>query len=103
MEHGTFLGLSPAGFHRIAYTDFAPRAAPGQRPGPPVICAHGLTRNGRDFDFLAARLDAAAVDWVGTSMGGLIGMMLAAQPASPIRRLVLNDVGPWIPAAASGQ
>jgi pimeloyl-ACP methyl ester carboxylesterase len=42
----------------------------------------------------------AAVDWVGTSMGGLIGMLLAAQPHSPIRRLVLNDVGPFIPWAA---
>ena len=37
------------------------------------------------------------VDWVGTSMGGLIGMMLAARPGSPIRRLVLNDVGPLVP------
>jgi pimeloyl-ACP methyl ester carboxylesterase len=42
----------------------------------------------------------AAVDWVGTSMGGLLGMLLAAQPNSPIRRLVLNDVGPFIPWAA---
>ncbi len=37
------------------------------------------------------------VDWIGTSMGGLIGMMLAAKRNSPIRRLVLNDVGPLIP------
>ncbi len=36
------------------------------------------------------------IDWVGTSMGGLIGMMLAARSNSPIRRLVLNDVGPFI-------
>lgn len=36
------------------------------------------------------------VDWVGTSMGGLIGMALAAQAGNPIRRLVLNDVGPLI-------
>jgi pimeloyl-ACP methyl ester carboxylesterase len=107
-----------------------------------VVCVHGLTRNGRDFDVLARALgdrcrvlcpdmpgrgksewlarpldygfplylaDAAAllvrvgaeqVDWVGTSMGGLIGMLLAAQPNSPIRRLVLNDVGPFIPKTA---
>jgi pimeloyl-ACP methyl ester carboxylesterase len=108
-----------------------------------VICVHGLTRNGRDFDTLAAalaeagcrvvcpdvagrgdsdwladpagygfpqyladmtvllaRLEAEAVDWVGTSMGGLIGMMMAAQPGMPIRRLVLNDVGPFLPKAA---
>jgi pimeloyl-ACP methyl ester carboxylesterase len=37
------------------------------------------------------------IDWVGTSMGGLIGMMLAGKPGSPIRRLVLNDVGPLVP------
>jgi pimeloyl-ACP methyl ester carboxylesterase len=43
---------------------------------------------------------AARIDWVGTSMGGLIGMLLAARPGSPIRRLVLNDVGPLIPWSA---
>lgn len=42
----------------------------------------------------------AKVDWVGTSMGGIIGMLLAAQPGSPIRRLVLNDVGATIPWSA---
>ncbi|MCR9256157.1 MAG: alpha/beta hydrolase [Alphaproteobacteria bacterium] len=40
------------------------------------------------------------VDWVGTSMGGLIGMMIAAQEETPIKHLVLNDVGPFIPKAA---
>jgi pimeloyl-ACP methyl ester carboxylesterase len=40
------------------------------------------------------------IDWVGTSMGGIIGMTLAAQPGSPIRRLVVNDVGAMIPKAA---
>lgn len=40
---------------------------------------------------------APQVDWVGTSMGGLVGMMLAAHTGSPIRRLVLNDVGPLVP------
>jgi pimeloyl-ACP methyl ester carboxylesterase len=43
---------------------------------------------------------APKLDWVGTSMGGLIGMLLAARPGSPIRRLVLNDVGPFIPWSA---
>jgi len=49
---------------------------------------------------LAARLrgrGAASLDWIGTSMGGLIGIMLAARAGNPIRRLVLNDVGPLVP------
>jgi pimeloyl-ACP methyl ester carboxylesterase len=129
--------LGPHGFHRVAYTEWGD---PGE--ARVVICVHGLTRNGRDFDFLAqalaahrrvlcpdvvgrgqsdwlshkddygyplyvsdlaaliARSGAEQVDWVGTSMGGLIGMMLAAQPHTPIRRLVLNDVGPVIPKAS---
>jgi pimeloyl-ACP methyl ester carboxylesterase len=132
-----FLGLGPHGFHRIAYTEWA--GPPGART---LVCVHGLTRNGRDFDRLAeamsathrvvcpdipgrgrsewlaigadygyplylsdmaaliARLDVAEIDWVGTSMGGLIGMLLAAQKDAPIRRLVLNDVGPFVPKAA---
>jgi pimeloyl-ACP methyl ester carboxylesterase len=49
---------------------------------------------------LLARLDVDGVDWLGTSMGGLIGMVLAAQPKTPIRRLLLNDVGPVITAAS---
>jgi pimeloyl-ACP methyl ester carboxylesterase len=40
------------------------------------------------------------VDWIGTSMGGIIGMGIAAAEASPIARLVLNDVGPFIPREA---
>lgn len=107
-----------------------------------VVCVHGLSRQGRDFDTLARRLcgfarvlavdvagrghsdwlldpvqyqipsyvadlaslvqhireeqPSVTIDWVGTSMGGLIGMALAAQPAVGLRRLVLNDVGPVI-------
>jgi pimeloyl-ACP methyl ester carboxylesterase len=137
MHSGRLHGLSRAGFHRIAYVTWG--AMTGE---PPVICVHGLTRNGRDFDRLAgvlcdrrlvacpdvvgrgqsdwlkdpagygfpqycadmtaliARLGVEQVDWVGTSMGGLIGMTLAAQPNTPIRRLVLNDVGPVLPRRA---
>ena len=125
--------IGPSGLHRMAYTEW------GARDNPRVlICVHGLTRNGRDFDALAeamsghyrvicpdvvgrgqsgrlrdpagygipqyvadmvtliARLNVDSVHWVGTSMGGLIGMALAAQEGTPLRKLVLNDVGPLI-------
>jgi pimeloyl-ACP methyl ester carboxylesterase len=137
MRTGTLSCLGPHGFHRVRYHEWGDAANPHV-----VVCVHGLTRNGRDFDALAERLasrarvlcpdvvgrgssdwlphpedygyplylsDMAAlvartgaerVDWVGTSMGGLIGMLLASQPNNPIRRLVVNDVGPFIPKAA---
>ncbi len=122
---------------RMAYWDWL---ADGAANGHVVICVHGLSRQGRDFDALAQHLQprcrviavdvagrgrsdwladpmgyqvptyaadlvalivqlrsaqpALVIDWVGTSMGGLIGMALAAQPALGLRRLVLNDVGP---------
>jgi pimeloyl-ACP methyl ester carboxylesterase len=50
-----------------------------------------------DINALIARLGAERIDFVGTSMGGLLGMMLAAQPASPVARLVMNDVGAFVP------
>ena len=53
-----------------------------------------------DLTTLIARTGAQHVDWLGTSMGGLLGLMLAAQPNTPIRRLILNDVGPFIPNSA---
>jgi pimeloyl-ACP methyl ester carboxylesterase len=53
-----------------------------------------------DMANLLAKLDVESVDWVGTSMGGLIGMALACQPETPIARLVLNDVGPVITAVS---
>ena len=126
---------SPAGLHRVAYWEWAPVCDPGDVLET-VVCVHGLTRNGRDFDVLAerlrarrrvicpdmlgrgasdrapspslynvaqyvadcvtliARLDVAQVAWVGTSMGGLIAMTLAACRHTPIARLVLNDIGP---------
>jgi len=107
-----------------------------------LICAHGLTRTGRDFDNLAgalaehyrvvcpdiagrgdsewlqdpafyvvpqyvsdmvtliARLDVAAVHWLGTSLGALVGLGLAAQKGSPVSKLVLNDAGPILAKAA---
>ena len=49
---------------------------------------------------LMVKHDVSEFDWVGTSMGGLIGMMLAAQPICPLRKLVMNDVGFFIPKAS---
>jgi pimeloyl-ACP methyl ester carboxylesterase len=53
-----------------------------------------------DMVALIARLDVDAVYWVGTSLGGLIGMALAAFPDGPVAKLVLNDVGPVLSAAS---
>jgi pimeloyl-ACP methyl ester carboxylesterase len=49
---------------------------------------------------LIARLNVETVDWFGTSMGGLIGLGLAGLPDTPIRKLLLNDVGPHLEPAA---
>lgn len=128
-----------AGGHRMAWWQWGNPAA-----SHVVVCVHGLSRQGRDFDVLAqalcdragdrlrvvcpdvagrgqsdwlrdpmgyqipayaadmlvllGALRPATLDWVGTSMGGLIGLVLAGQPDLPykIRKLVLNDVGPAI-------
>ena len=128
---------SPAGLHRIAYREWG-----DARNRDVLVCVHGLTRSGRDFDALAqalcaqfrvvcpdlagrgdserladaslygvpqyvadtvtlvARLDVDTVSWLGTSLGGLVGMALAAQAGSPVKRLVLNDAGPLISRAS---
>ena len=134
---------STAGLHQVAYWEWPPRRV--SEASQTILCAHGLTRNGRDFDALAdalsethrvicidfagrgdsdwlkdpmlygvpqyvadavtliARLDlnrsnaankASPLTWIGTSMGGLVGMVLAAMPSTPISALVLNDIGP---------
>ncbi len=53
-----------------------------------------------DLTALIARLGVNSLTWIGTSMGGLLGMYLASQANSPIKALILNDVGPVIPRAA---
>jgi len=125
--------LDSRGLHRMAYWEWGDAANPKV-----LVCVHGLTRQGRDFDRLAqalcgdyrvvcpdvvgrgrsdwladpmgygiatyvadmvcllARLNAQVVDWVGTSMGGLIGLSLASLEGAPVRKLVLNDVGPVV-------
>jgi pimeloyl-ACP methyl ester carboxylesterase len=49
-----------------------------------------------DMNALIARIDTKCVNWVGTSMGGIIGMVLASQAQTPIKRLVINDIGPEV-------
>jgi pimeloyl-ACP methyl ester carboxylesterase len=53
-----------------------------------------------DMVTLVARLDVEEIEWLGTSMGGLIGMALAAQPGTPVRKLVINDAGPVVTKAS---
>jgi pimeloyl-ACP methyl ester carboxylesterase len=52
-----------------------------------------------DMNVLIARLGTDQVDFVGTSLGGLIGIVLAGFPGTPIRRIVINDIGPLVPWA----
>jgi pimeloyl-ACP methyl ester carboxylesterase len=61
---------------------------------------YGMHTYVADMVTLLARVDAERLDWVGTSMGGLIGLLLARLPGAPVRRLVLNDVGPVVEYAA---
>lgn len=77
--------------------DMAGRGESAWLPDP-ALYNYGLY-NG-DCLQLLAQLGLKQVDWLGTSMGGLIGMMLAAMPETPLRRLILNDVGPFIAKAA---
>jgi pimeloyl-ACP methyl ester carboxylesterase len=60
--------------------------------------AYGIPQYVADMVTLIARLNVESVHWVGTSMGGLIGMALGAQEGTPIHKMVLNDVGPVITA-----
>ena len=58
---------------------------------------YNLPQYAMDLTTVIARLGVAKVDWIGTSLGGLIGMVLAGQENSPIRTFVVNDVGPFLP------
>lgn len=92
-----FLARALAAEYRVVCPDVPGR---GGSDWLPVPDDYGFPLYVADMVTLLARLDVDQVDWVGTSMGGLIGMVLACQPESPIRRLVLNDVGPAIAPGA---
>jgi pimeloyl-ACP methyl ester carboxylesterase len=83
-------------FH-IVCPDVVGRGKSGRLPDGAL---YGYPQYLADTTALIARVATGPVDWLGTSMGGLVGMMLAAQPLTPIRRLILNDVGPFIPKAS---
>lgn len=51
-----------------------------------------------DLNALLGRLNVPQVMWIGTSMGGLLGMMLAALSQTPIAGMILNDIGPFVPS-----
>jgi pimeloyl-ACP methyl ester carboxylesterase len=50
-----------------------------------------------DMTMLVAHLGVDTVDWIGTSLGGLIGILMAGKARSPIRSLIVNDIGPYLP------
>ncbi|HEY8606869.1 MAG TPA: alpha/beta hydrolase [Noviherbaspirillum sp.] len=77
--------------YRVICPDVAGRGRSDQLAMPQL---YHLPQYVGDMVTLLARADAEHVHWVGTSMGGLIGMVLASLPDSPVARLVLNDVGP---------
>jgi pimeloyl-ACP methyl ester carboxylesterase len=87
------LAAAMADRYRVICPDTAGRGYSSWLADPML---YGIPQYVADMVTLIARLDVEQVDWVGTSMGGLIGMALAAQPGSPIRRLVLNDAGPVV-------
>jgi pimeloyl-ACP methyl ester carboxylesterase len=79
--------------YRVVCPDMAGR---GRSEWLTVPAEYGYPLYLADCAALIARLDVESVDWLGTSMGGLIGMMLAAQRGSPIGKLVINDIGPFV-------
>jgi len=91
------LGEALAPTHRVLAVDMPGRGASQwlAEPNDYVVPTYLTT-----LTALVARSGAQRVDWVGTSMGALLGMVMAAQPQSPIARLVINDAGPVIEPAA---
>ena len=92
-----FLAKALASDFRVICPDVAGRGESGWLRNP---MEYGVPTYVADMVSLVARLDVESVSWVGTSLGGLIGMAYAAQGDSPIRRIVMNDVGPVLTSAA---
>jgi pimeloyl-ACP methyl ester carboxylesterase len=82
---------------RVVCPDMAGRGD-SDRLADPML--YGIPQYVSDTVALIARLDVEALSWLGTSMGGLIGMALAGQPGSPVKRLLLNDAGPVVSKVA---
>ncbi|GIZ52485.1 alpha/beta hydrolase [Noviherbaspirillum aridicola] len=87
------LAAELAPVYRVICPDVAGRGRSDPLPAPQH---YQVPQYVSDMVTLLARADADTVHWVGTSMGGLIGMALASLPDTPVGRLVLNDVGPAI-------
>jgi pimeloyl-ACP methyl ester carboxylesterase len=83
--------------YRVVCPDVVGRGRSGRLRDPQH---YQLPQYVSDMVTLLARLDAETVHWFGTSMGGLIGIGLASLPDNPVRKLVLNDVGPTLNAEA---
>jgi len=66
----------------------------------PDYPGRGLSAFAAIFSAFMQQLPAEEIYWIGTSMGGITGIMLAAQTDTPIRKLVLNDIGPVVPLVA---
>jgi pimeloyl-ACP methyl ester carboxylesterase len=81
---------------RVVCVDLPGRGQSDWLTGPTADKGYNYGQYMLDMAALIARLGIAEVDWVGTSLGAVLGMMLAAQLNSPIRRLVMNDAGPFI-------
>jgi pimeloyl-ACP methyl ester carboxylesterase len=91
------LAQALCGEYRVICPDVAGRGRSDWLPNPHL---YQIPQYVSDMVTLLARLDAETVHWFGTSMGGLIGIGLAALKDNPLRKLVLNDVGPALNAAA---
>jgi pimeloyl-ACP methyl ester carboxylesterase len=94
-----FDALAPvlAAHYRVICPDVVGRGRSGRLADPKHYV---IPQYVSDMVTLLARADAQTVHWVGTSMGGLIGLALASLPQNPIQKLVLNDIGPAINAEA---